>query len=395
MKTFAAALLSLVLSVAAAETPALTPAQKAIAAARESIQKDPKQSQGYNDLARALVRRGRETADPDYYNQAERAVEDSLRVEPDNFEGYKTRVMVLLGRHEYAVALDLARKLNKLIPDDVQMYGFIADACMALGDYTEAEAKIQWMVNMRRTNIPAMIRGAFLRVAWGDVDGALDWLTQSFKLTSFTETEERAWLATHIARLRLQTGKLDVAEQLLNQALGLFPEYYFALDALADTRSAQGKFAEAADLLRRAQKLAPHPRRLFSLAVALKQAGSPEADPAFAEFERGAREVSDRPDNANRELIYYYADYARKPAEALRVARAEIARRKDIPTLDAYSWALYSSGQYQEARAELDKALKVGIRDAGLFDHAAAISGKLKDQTAAERYERKARELRF
>jgi len=202
MKTFAAALLSLVLSVAAAETHAVTPAQKAIAAARESIKKDPKQSQGYNDLAKALVRRGRETADPDYYNQAERAVEDSLRVEPDNFEAYKTRVMVLLGRHEYAAALDLARKLNKLIPDDVLMYGFIADACMALGDYTEAEAKIQWMVNMRRTNIPAMIRGAFLRVAWGDVDGALDWLTQSFKLTSFTETEERAWLLTHIARLR-------------------------------------------------------------------------------------------------------------------------------------------------------------------------------------------------
>ena len=68
--------------------------------------------------------------------------------------------MVLLGRHEYAAALELARKLNKLIPDDVLMYGFIGDACMALGDYTEAEAKIQWMVNMRRTNIPAMIRGA-------------------------------------------------------------------------------------------------------------------------------------------------------------------------------------------------------------------------------------------
>src|SRR5215813_12121190 len=87
MKTFAAALLSLAFSVAAAETPALTPAQKAIAAAREYIKKDPKQSQGYNDLAKALVRRGRETGDPDYYTQAERAVEDSLRVEPDNFEG--------------------------------------------------------------------------------------------------------------------------------------------------------------------------------------------------------------------------------------------------------------------------------------------------------------------
>jgi tetratricopeptide (TPR) repeat protein len=265
---------------------------------------------------------------------------------------------------------------------------------MALGDYAEAEAKAQWMINMRRGNVPAMIRGAFLRTVFGETEGALEWLTSAFKLTSFTETEERAWLLTHIARLRLETGKPELADQLLNQALGLFPDYYFTLDSLAETRSAQDKFGEAADLLRRAQKLAPHPGRLFTLAVALKKAGSPEAEGVFAEFERRAREVEDRPDNANRELISYYCDYARKPAEALRIARAEIDRRRDILTLDAYAWALYSSGQYQEARAQLDTALKVGIRSARLFDHAAAISEKLKDQTAAAKYERQARELR-
>src|SRR5205823_2554649 len=181
---------------------------KAIAAAREQIKKDPSQSQPYNDLAKALVRRGRETADPDYYNQAERALQDSFRVEPDNFEGHKSRVMILLGRHEYAPALELAKALNKRIPDDVLLYGLIADACMELGDYTEAEAKAQWMMNMRRVNVPAMVRGAFLRVAFGEVDGAIDWLTSVFKLTSSSESEERAWLLTHIARLRLQTGKV-------------------------------------------------------------------------------------------------------------------------------------------------------------------------------------------
>ena len=386
MKILPAAVFLWAISVVAAQTP--SPAQKAIGAAQGQIKNDPAQSQGYNDLAKALVRRGRETGNPDYYNQAERAIADSLRVEPDNFEAYKARVTVLLGRREYAAALDLARKLNKRIPDDVLLYGWIGEACMELGDYAEAEAKIQWMVNMRRVNVPATIRGAFLRSAIGDMEGALEWLTSAFKLTSFTETEERAWLLTHIARLRLQTGKPDIAEQLLNQASGLFPDYYFTLDSLAETRSAQGKYAEAADLLRRAQKLAPHPRRLFYLAIALKQSGS------FAEFERSALNISDKPDNANRELIFYYADYAHKPAEALRIARAEISKRQDIATLDAYAWALYVNGQYQEARAELDKALKIGVRDSRLFDHAAAIAEKLKDPAAAAGYQRKARELR-
>lgn len=392
MKTIVAAFLLAL--VAAAETTAPSPAQRAIAGAQMLIKKDPSQSEGYNDLAKALVRRGRETADPDYYNQADRALQDSFRAEPDNFEGYKSRVMIQLGRHEYAEALDLAKKLNKRIPDDMLLYGLIADACMELGDYTEAEAKAQWMINMRRGNVPALIRGAFLRAAFGEVEGALEWLTSSFKLTSFTETEERAWLLTHIARLRLQTGKLELADQLLNQSLELFPDYYFTLDSLADVRSAQGKYSDAVDLLRRSLKMAPHPKRQFALAVALKQNGSAEAESAFAGFEKAARAMESKPDNANRELIFYYADYARKPAEALRVARAEIARRRDIPTLDAYAWALYSSGQYEESRAELDKALKVGIRDGRLFEHAALISEKLKDQAAASKYERQARELR-
>jgi Flp pilus assembly protein TadD len=186
-------------------------------------------------------------------------------------------------------------------------------------------------------------------------------------------------LLTHIAQLRLQTGKPELAEQLLNQALEIFPDYYFTLDVLAETRSAQ-----AVDLLHRAQKLAPHPRRLFALAVALKKFGSAaEADRTFAEFERQAVEISAKPDNANRELIFFYADHAQKPAQALRVARAEIARRQDVRTLDAYAWALYSDGQYPQARAELDKALKLGIRDATLLAHAAAIAEKLEHRTAS------------
>src|SRR5262249_23861653 len=155
----------------------------------------------------------------------------------------------------------------------------------------------------------AMVRGAFLRVDFGEPEGALEWLTSAFKLTGVSETEERAWLLTHIGKLRLQTGKADLAAEILQQALEIFPDYYFTLDALAETRSAQSKYAEAVDLLRRAQKLAPHPRRLFALAVAVAQSGDlAAAGPAFAEFARRAREIAGRRDNANRELVFYYTD---------------------------------------------------------------------------------------
>ena len=98
-------------------------------------------------------------------------------------------------------------------------------------------------------------------------------------------------------------------------------------------------------------------------------------------------------DNSNHELIFYYADHARKPAEALRVARMEVARRHDVHTLDAYAWALYVNGDYAEARKQIEKALEVGVRETQIFFHAGAIASKLKDRTAASRYIRQAQEL--
>src|ERR1700724_2425200 len=138
MKVFAAAQLLLSV-VATAQIVPPSPAQRAIAMAREQISKEPKSADGYNALAKGLVRRGRETGDPDFYRQAERAADDSLRVAPDNFEGHKARVVILLAKREDSAALELATRLNKQTPDDVQGWGMIADASLDLGDYGEAE----------------------------------------------------------------------------------------------------------------------------------------------------------------------------------------------------------------------------------------------------------------
>ena len=69
-----------------------TPAERAIGFARASIAADEKAFQHHNALAWALARRARETADPDFYDEAERAVARSLELAPDNFEAKKAAV---------------------------------------------------------------------------------------------------------------------------------------------------------------------------------------------------------------------------------------------------------------------------------------------------------------
>jgi tetratricopeptide (TPR) repeat protein len=387
--------LFLPLAIAASDRAAPTPAQKAMAGAEEQIRKSPGVAEPHANLAKALVRRAQETGDPNYYEKAEKSVADALRLAPEDFEALKARVMILIGRQEYAPALELARKLNRRIPDDVLVYGLIADACMATGDYAQAEESAQWMLDLRRGNLPGMTRGAALRALFGDISGAIDWYTSVFKLTSPIETEQRARLLTEIARLRLAGGKVEAAETLVQQALEMFPDYYYSLETLAELRSAAGKFVEAAETWRGLYQSRPRPGYLFRLAVATDRAGqAEEATRLFAEFERRALDASSKPDNANRELILYYVDYAGKAPEALALAKQEIGRRRDILTLDAYAWALRASGELTEARETIEKALKTGVQDAGLFEHAARIAEELKDAPSAARYERRAREMR-
>ena len=372
----------------------LSPAEQKIAWAKKAIEKDPGRYQAHNDLALALARRARETSNPVYYQQAEEALAKSLRLAPANFEAEKIQVWVLLGQHKFAAAQEKATALNRRAPDDVLVYGMLADAQIELGNYSEAETALQWMLDLRPGNVPALTRAAYLRELFGDIEGALELMNQAYERTPNNEVEDRAWVLTQLAHLELSRGKVEAAERILVRALKLFPDYHYALANLAKVRTAQRKFPEAADLLQKRFRAAPHPENLFDLAVALEQAGRrDDAKAAFAEFEVKARAEMESPDNSNRELVFYYADHAGQPAEALRIARLEIARRKDVHTLDAYGWALYTNGQYAEAKKQMETALAVGIHDAKLLYHAGAIAAKLGDTAAAQRYLRQSLDL--
>jgi tetratricopeptide (TPR) repeat protein len=352
-----------------------TPAQQQIVTAERLIATKPAEPDGYNALALAFARRARETSDTKYYEQADKAIDKALQLVPDNFEAKKMRAWVLLGKHEFAAALTLAQELNKRAPDDLLVYGLLTDAHVELGHYKEAEEACQWMLDLRRGNIAAFTRAAYLRELFGDIDGAIELMTAAFERTHASETEDRAWILSQLAHLALLAGHTNDAERLLKDALTLFPNYHYALANLAKLRTAQGDHAEAAVLLKRRYEAAPHPENLYDLAKALDRAGrTADAKVAFEDFERRALRESSGWDNANRELTFYYADHAKRPSEALRIASLEIARRQDVYTLDAYAWALYANDRVREAREHIDRALAVGIKDPEVLSRAAIIA---------------------
>jgi tetratricopeptide (TPR) repeat protein len=401
MKKLAALLMAFMVTLAAiaeTKTPSpdekLSPAERSMAQANRMIEKNPKNFEAYNALALALSRRARETSDVKLYAQGEEALKKSFEVSPGNFDGERILVWLLLGKHEFAAARDEARKLNKKMPDDVMVYGFLTDANIELGDYKEAEASAQLMLDLRPGNLPGLTRAAYLRELFGDVDGAVDLMNMALQSTPPNQVEDAAWIVTQIGHLDLAVGKTTEAEKQLEHALVLFPGYHYALGNLAKVRIQQKRYDEAIQLLEQRYQAAPHAENLYDLAEALQLAGRiDDAQKAFAEFEQQSLLETNKADNSNRELIFYYADYAHEPVQALEVAKREFARRHDAYTLDAYAWALYVNGRYPEAREQIEKALAVGLRDARVMRHAGEIALKAGDQVSAERYLRQAAEL--
>jgi len=393
MKKLAVLLLMLMAALAAvAQTTTLSadtklsPAERSMAQASRLIEKNSKNFEAYNALALALSRRARETSDVTFYAQAEETLKKSFEISPGNFDGERIHVWLLLGKHEFAAAREEARKLNKKMPDDVMVYGFLTDANIELGNYKEAEDSAQLMLDLRPGNLPGLTRAAYLRELFGDLEGSVELMNMAYQSTPPSEAEDRAWILSQIGHLQLMSGKITEADNTLQQALALFPGYHYALGNLAKVRIEQKRYEDVVNVLQKRYDAAQHAENLYDLAEALELAGHrDQAQKAFAQFETKSRLESVRADNSNRELTFYYADHAHLPAKALEVAQAEYARRHDVFTLDAYAWALHVNGRDTEARTQIAAALAVGVRDAKMLSHAGEIALSCGDRAAGER----------
>jgi tetratricopeptide (TPR) repeat protein len=362
-----------------------TPATKRIEAAQSQIKADPKRIQSYNELAAAFIVRARESSNPSYYKDAESALAKGFSLDQNNFQLRKTRIALLLGEEKYDQAREQGLLLNKQTPDDVAVYGYIAQSAIALGDYNEAEKSAQWMLNMLPNNVLGLLLGADLRVVYGDSDGALDFLDQALAETPPTETEELAWIANKIAAIDIETGKTTAAEQTLSRAEVYFPYYRETLMNLGRVRMAQHRVDAAVALFGQAAQIQNDPCVVYERGNAQGVAGA-AAQGIFAQAEKPTADVANDYGDTAHCGVLLKADRPKSAAEALRLAEHLIAVRHDVWTLDAYAWALCANGQYTKADAVIQKAIAGGIQNAQIFDHAGHIAQRLNHTVDAAKY---------
>lgn len=105
-----------------------------------------------------------------------------------------------------------ATAANRANPDDLDTYAALADVQREMGRKKEAAATVQWMLNLRPTDVRGLWRAALLREDAGDLDGAAELMTDCYWRT--TERGKRAEMLGALARVYERMGKPGEARRL-------------------------------------------------------------------------------------------------------------------------------------------------------------------------------------
>ncbi len=338
----------------------------------------PDDLRSYAGLGQAYVLKARETGDPQYYDLADKALTRCLELGPDRVTAARAATqlaVVHMARHQFREALATARKALSFSSGDLNAYGPIGDAHIELGEYDQAQAAYEQMKTLQGPFYPHS-RLAMLAFLKGDSTGAISGMRRAVEAGSLGDQpkENVAWAQFKLGSMLFQTGNFTDAEQAHQEALVTYPGYHRASAGLAQVRTAQGRYAEAIELYRKALGVIPLPEYAASLGDVYAKVGrADEARKQYALVEyigllNAANKVL-----YNRELALFYLDHDLKLTEAFDLARRELGVRPDIYSQDVLAWALYKNGKAAEALVPMLAALRLGTKDSRLFFHSGMI----------------------
>ena len=296
------------------------------------VARDPENNQSYNRLASAYAQKARETGNISYFELAEGALKESLRLEStheDAAPAFTQLATVHLAEHRFHEAAVDAEKAIALLPGYLGAYPYAGDAQLELGNYEASEKFYGRLVKpedeLEHPGIEflAASHGAGLDWIKGDTAKANEDLARAVALgmKMHLPAENLAWTEFMLGEQYFMMGDLAKAEENAANSLKDFPKYHRALAEMGQIRAAQGKYAEAIQFYKDAIAIIPLPLYLTALGdvyAVTGDKGNAEKQYSTVEFIGRLNEINQQV--YNRELAIFYADHDRKLPEALTLA---------------------------------------------------------------------------
>jgi tetratricopeptide (TPR) repeat protein len=329
---------------------------------------------------------------------------------PDNAQAYLALGEIYYNRKQEQQALEAFRNYSQIKPDDMTIYDYIGLCYYRLGKYPEAVEAFQKLLNQETGSILIRYRLSAAYAEMGDYAGAEKQLKaiiaqneKNAEQSGLKNKDMDAW----VRLIMLYDKQKDDAktEQTIREAMGLNPDHpeLILMKALFDHQ--QNRHAEAEKSYRRVIALESTLRGkrdadydLGTLAQACFNLGALlDKQGRFNEaIEQMKRVVQLQPDNAEAYnfIGYSWADKGVNLDEAKK--NIETALKLDPNNayyLDSLGWVCFQKGKYADARANLEKSIKLRKTeqkdDAVIFDHLGEVFLKLdQKQEAAAQWEK-------
>ncbi|RKS73939.1 tetratricopeptide repeat protein [Motilibacter peucedani] len=338
-----------------------------IASLQAHLRAQPKDASSWAALGSEYVAQARVTSEPTYYPKAQEALETSLRVQPvDNVDASIGMAALTAARHDFTAALAWSRKALDISPTSPGALEVQVDALDELGRYDEA-LKAAHAADDVRPGVPTFTRLSYIAELHGDTREARRLMTLA--LENATLPDDKAFAHFHLGQLAKQDGDSRTAATEYAAALRAEPGYVPAMAYQAVLYGSSGQVSKAEALWQTVVDKMPIPEYLLAYGELLESQGrKAEAQDQYAVVAASAELARANGVDYDLEIAHYEADHG-SPAEALRVAKAEWARRHSISSADALGWALHAAGRDREALPYLVQANRLGTKDSRVLYH--------------------------
>jgi len=367
----------------AAEIPIAAGDDPEVGQAIALINKLPDSPMGYDQLAIIYIKRARQTGNFPLNANALTSINKALEISPNDENSRKLKASLLLSYHKFDEALALGKELEQASPDDAFVYGILTDANFELGNYDEAVAAAQKMVDTR-PNSASYARVAHLRSFYGDTKGSMEMFKLAARTADPADTEAQSWCLTQLGDEYWKYGKYTDANRTYDEALSILPNYYLALVSKGRNLASQNKLNEAAAILTAATNRVPNVEATILLGNIYQKLGDTEK----ARHQYDLVEIIEAKlgvNNDQKRLALLWADQETNLDEALEITTRESQMRKDILTADAYAWTLFKNGSLVDAKAATTNAMHLKTNDARTIYHAGMIEKGLGQKQEARR----------
>ncbi|GAC1542492.1 MAG: hypothetical protein NVS2B17_21100 [Candidatus Velthaea sp.] len=195
--------------------------------------------------------------------------------------------------------------------------------------------------------------------------------------------ERRAWFHFRLGELKYLGGDNAGAIASERDAIAIYPNDFYAWQALARIASADKRHDEAEAAAKTAAALVPSPEVLGILADEQTARGETQ-DAAASRAQIDAVEKLGNAQHVNDRLIaMYFADHDVRTSDAYAIAKRELTVRDDIYAEDTLAWCAAKAGRWDEARRAAQKALRFDTQDPRMQYHAGIIAQHAGDTAEA------------